>query len=216
MRRCLWMVVMWLMAAVAAYAAETAEEGDKATVEANLLPFVDQWMAGDLVAYGKALSGLASVKPDGLTSEPAYGDAKVRYATFRFRQSEQSTVACVIALAEADNGDKTLYVDGDGDGKLTTAEKAEVAPDGQRPPDFGAAGEAIWLATATKPYDRMLALRLSPFGGTINCAVRGYNRGKLPIDGQQRDAVPVYPAGLASDELGHVGVFLLGHDAGAG
>jgi hypothetical protein len=191
MKRCLWTVVMGLVAATVAYAAEPAEEGEKSTVEANRLAFVDQWVAGDLVAYGKALSGLASVKPDGLTSEPAYGDANVRYATFRFRASEQETVACVVALAEADNGDKTLYVDGDGDGKLTSAERAEVAPESQRPPDFGAAGERIWLARVSRPYERLLAFRLSPFGGTINCAVRGYNRGKLPIDGERREAVMV-------------------------
>jgi len=38
---------------------------------------------------------------------------------------------------------------------------------------------------------RTLAIRLSPFGGTINCAVRGYCRGTLPIAGKKHDAVLV-------------------------
>ncbi len=186
MKRCLWMVLTGLLAAGVAGA---AEEGEKSAVEANRLVFVDEWVAGDLAAYGKALSGLATIKPGGLVADPAYGEAKVRYATFRFRASEQETVACVIALVEADNGDSTLYVDGNADGRLTAEEKAEVAGEQQRPPDFGAAGEHIWLAKATRPYERLLAFRLSPFGGTINCAVRGYNQGKLPIDGEEREAV---------------------------
>ena len=34
--------------------------------------------------------------------------------------------------------------------------------------------------------------------------------------GQQGDEVAVHPAGLAPDQLGHIGVLLLGHDGGAG
>lgn len=197
MRRRLWMVLLALALAAAAHAAGeaagTPAGADQAGVvsQANRLPFVDEWTAGDLPVYGKALGGLATIKPEGLTSEPDYNGAKVRYATFRFRESEKVTVTCALALAEAANGEKTLYLDGDGDGKLTEAEKATPATAEQRPPDFGAAGESIWLAKTSKPFARTLAIRLSPFGGTINCGVRGYCRGTLPIAGQQRDAVLV-------------------------
>lgn len=191
MRRCLWMCLLALAVAVMANAAD--EQAAKTSVgpEANRLPFVDEWVASGLSAFGKALAGLATVKPETLTSTPDFGGATVRYATFRFRGPNGTTLPCVMAVAETAKGDKALYVDCDCDGKLTAQERAAVADEGQRPPDFGAAGELVWLAQTSKPYARQLAVRLSPFGGTINCAVRGLWRGKLPIDGKPRDVILV-------------------------
>jgi len=158
---------------------------------AEKLDWVDDWSAGELLAYGQVSVPLSTVKPDSLSEQPNWPEGRIRYATFVFAQSEEIKVPIIVAFVEPAGREAVLYVDSDGDGKLALGEKARTATDDERPPGFGKPEDTVWLAAIRKPFERAAAFRLHPFGGLLTCALRGYCRGELPVGEQRCEALVV-------------------------
>jgi hypothetical protein len=157
---------------------------------ADPFTWVDEWSAGDLPAYGQASAPLVSVKPASLTAMPA-SLQEVRCSAFAFYETAETQVSVAAVLHEPRGAPPQLFVDANADGVLAADELARVATDADRPPGFGKPGETVWLVQLTKPHARLAAFRLNPLGGLMSCALRGYARGSLPVEGGAVDSLLV-------------------------
>ncbi|MBM3474161.1 MAG: hypothetical protein FJX75_12905 [Armatimonadetes bacterium] len=152
--------------------------------------WVDEWSLGDLPTYGQVSVPLVSLKPPSLSALPT-AFREVRCSAFTFYETAETKTTLAAVLHEPGGAAPELHVDANADGKLAADEQARVAAPDERPAGFGKPGETVWLIQLTKPHPRLVAFRLNPFGGLLTCALRGYMRGSLPVEGGAVDALLV-------------------------
>ncbi len=149
---------------------------------ADLMEFVDEWTAGDLIAYGQRRVPLVSVMPTSMVVPRGF-TGTVRYASIAFHDAAWKEVPIVCALVADSDAAPVLYVDGNADGILGDAEKAAMATPEQRPPGFVPDGQTVWIAEITRPFAYTAAFAEAGFGYMLGCALRGYTRAEVPTDG---------------------------------
>ncbi len=166
---------------------------------ARAAPFerADEWEFLSEPAYGVATAGLTHSPPEGVNSTLDPDGARVRFARFAIASATGEPRSLAAALVEPTGAEPRLALDANLDGILTADEVlAPVADRALVPPGFAKGDEPVWLAELRDTLGATIALRVSGFGATLSCAVRGYARGTLPAGGRD---VPVALVDVAGD-----------------
>lgn len=142
--------------------------------------FVDEWSALGMPLYGQQSAALVKAKPEALKGNLPVKADQAQYAIFSLTSERGAPAAVAVSLIDVavalteQGGQRTLFVDANGDGLLDANEAATPAAADQRPPGFGEAAQPVWVANIEKPFARTVAFRLNASTGMLVMAVRGY------------------------------------------
>lgn len=120
-------------------------------------------------------------------AKPLEGDFSsregVQYGVLPVGPNPQTALA-IMWLPKAPGGPE-LWLDADGDGRLTKAERQTFSGDQIELP----AGIAVQLEPTVKKVDRTIVFRRSRLGSGLRYAVRGFTQGRIELGGRSRAAV---------------------------